>query len=197
MKYAPVIKSGWDWLTGKRGPSRSGSISKLEKNYIAGLKEQASRGMTQAQVNQTMGRTTRAIGVETDIAKTNVMGTSAVQGLEDSSVMAEQLKDVDLAGSAEVATTARKVAADNIKMQEVAKSKLGAYGMQQTNQNYSEALQHYANQENRLSSVFNAVSGWGSEYLGGLQNKADLEKLKGTDWWEKLSPEEKARILYG
>ncbi len=196
MKYAPQIKSGWDWLTGKRGPSRSGSISKYEKNYIAGLKQQAKTGMTQAQVNQTMGLTTRAMGTETEIAKTNVMGNAVNTGLEDSGVVAEQMMDVDLAGSAEVAATARKVAEDNIAMQESAESKLGAYGIQRTNQNYNEALRHYANQENRMGSVMNTISQFGSEYLGGLKNKADLEKLKSTDWWEKLSPEEKARILY-
>lgn len=197
LKYAPKIASGWDWLTGKKGPSRSGSMSKLEKNYLSGLKLQANQGMSAAQVDQTMGTTTRTMGIETDIAKTNVMGNAYNQGLEGSAVVAEQLKDVDLAGSAEVAATARKVAADNIKIQESAKSKLGAYGIQKSNQQYSEALNHYANQEGRLSSVLDTVSGWGSDYLTGLETEAEHEELKSKEWWDKLTAAEKAEIMYG
>jgi|TARA_Y100000034_G_scaffold72793_1_gene87716 hypothetical protein len=190
MKYAPYIKQGWDWLTGG-GPSRSGSMSKMERNYLKQLKLRAERGMDPSQVNQLMSQTTRSVGVETDISKANVMGTSAVQGLEDSSVMAEQLKDVDLAGSAQVATTARNVAAENLRIQEQAEEELGAYGMQQTNQNYSEALNHYSG----LDNILGTISGLGGDYLTGLANKSKLEEYQNASWWKDLDDEVKFKII--
>jgi hypothetical protein len=190
MKYAPMIKQGWDWLTGG-GPSRSGSMSKMERNYLKQLKLRAERGMDPSQVNQMMGQTTRSVGVETDISKANVMGTSAVQGLEDSSVMAEQLKDVDLAGSAQVATTARNVAAENLRIQEQAEKELGSYGVKQTNQNYSEALNHYSGLDNILSTI----SGLGNDYLTGLTNKSKLEEYENAPWWDDLDPDQRRKII--
>lgn len=194
-KYAPAIKQGWDWLTGKKGPSRSGSVSAAEKSYIANLKLRMKEGMSGQQVNQMLSQTTRAVGTATDLAKTNVQGVAVSQGIEDSGVVAEQMLNVDQSGSAEIAQTARMIAEENLKIQESSRVEMGKYGIQQSNQKYSEALRDYASQEGRIGGVLKTVSGVAGDYMTDLEHSADLEQFEGLDWFQALTPEQKADLI--
>jgi len=194
-KYAPLIKSGWDWLTKKKGPSRSGSVTAAERAYMKNLQQRMKMGMSPQQVNQMMSTTTRAQGIETNLAKTNIQGMGVKQGIEDSGVLAEQMTNVDLAGSEQIAITARRVAEKNIEIQNKAQKTMGEIGIKRTDTAYNEALEHYATQEGRISSVLGGVSEIGSNYLATLEQSGQMGRIGEQDWFKDLTADQKAKIM--
>jgi hypothetical protein len=197
LKYGPTIKAGFEWLTKKSVPKRSASMSQYEKRYVGFLRDRANQGMGREAVNQQLGMTSRTVGQMGQIGKANVMGVNVAQGMEGSSVMAEQLVGVDTTGQVQMAQTARNIAMQNLQIKKDAEMQLGNYGIRQTDQSYREALENRARQDESANAFIGSLSGMAGNYLSGQEDAAWQADLQAEPWWEKLSPDLKAKLMYG
>ena len=102
-KYAPLAAQGYQWLFGKGGPTRAGSVSGQERNYMNWLQSRSKTGMGQGAINEQLGMTSRAAHQGVDVAKANIMGGAIAGGIEGSGVVAEQGVQADSAATLAIA----------------------------------------------------------------------------------------------
>lgn len=174
-KYAPVVKKGFDWLTGKTPPTRMGSRSGEEKAYMNALQSRMRQGMTGAEINQQLGMASRNIGQATQNQMANVQGTAVRQGLENSGVAAQMQAQVGANQQLGMAQVARDIAARNMAMKRQAEQEFGQMGMRMSDMRYQDALAKRASRDQNLNAVLGAASNIGAGYLNRKQNKQDIE----------------------
>tara|TARA_R100000278_G_C5438820_1_gene152970 strand:+ start:236 stop:871 length:636 start_codon:yes stop_codon:yes gene_type:complete len=175
-KYAPVVKKGFDWLTGgNKPPTRMGSRSGEEKAYMNALQSRMRQGMTGAEINQQLGMASRNIGQATQNQMANVQGTAVRQGLENSGVAAQMQAQVGANQQLGMAQVARDIAARNMAMKRQAEQEFGQMGMRMSDMRYQDALAKRASRDQNLNAVLGAASNIGAGYLNRKQNKQDIE----------------------
>ena len=197
MKNVGTFKAGYDWLFGKKAPGRAGSMSPHESKYVNFLQSQAKTGMGQQVINQQLGATSRAAHQGVDVAKANIMGSGIAQGIEGSGVMAEQGVVADSAATLSMASAARSIAEKNRQVKESAQTKLGEYGMRDTDQRYQEALAERARKSGAANRFFGGVKELGTEMVGNQEDAAWKEKIMNAPWFKDLPPDVKEKILAG
>ena len=202
LKYAPAIKKGYDWLKGDGLPTRSGSQSDQEKNYINFLQSRAKTGLGQDVINQQLGSTSRQVSQPTDIAKANITGSAISQGIEGSGVVAEQGVAADSARTLAMANAARKIAQANQQAKDSAQTKLGEYGMQTTDAAYRDALANRAYKDDQSPNFFGTVGQIGEDILTTRDKESDkrvkakiLEKIKQLPGWDKMSEKDRMDLI--
>lgn len=197
-KYAPVIKKGFDWLTGRnKPPTRMGQRSQEERQYMNALQSRMRQGMTGAEINQQLGMASRNIGQVTQNQMANVQGTAVRQGLENSGVAAQMQAQVGATQQLGMAQVARDIAARNMQMKRQAEQEFGQMGMRYSDMRYQDALSRRAARNQQTNELLSAASSIGGNYLEGLKSSARSQQIQNQPWFQDLTPEQKAKILYG
>ena len=197
LKHSGTLAAGYDWLAGKRSPTRSANISSAEQNYLKFMQSRAKTGLGQDVINQQLGATSRAAHQGVDIAKANIMGSGIAQGIEGSGVMAEQGVVADSAATLAMANAARSIADKNRQVKDEYEAKLGQYGVSQTNQRYQEVLAEKARKKGAFGAFAGGVSGIASDYLAKQEVDETVATAKKEGIWEKLTHEQQMQILMG
>ena len=197
MKHAGTFAAGYDWLAGKRSPTRSANISSAEQNYLKFMQSKAKTGLGQDVINQQMGNVSRAAHQGVDVAKANIMGGGIAQGIEGSGVMAEQGVVADSAATLAMATAARSIADKNRQVKDQYEAKLGQYGVSQTNQRYQEVLAEKARKKESFGAFASGASGIASDFLSKQEIDETVATAKKEGIWEKLSHAQQMQILMG
>ena len=197
-KYAPLVKKGWDWLTGKKKKVPGRQASPLEQNYVNFLQSQAKQGIDPAQQNLMMGAAGRGAAQGVNQMSAGIMNRGVMQGLEGSAVMSQQLAAADSVGAGQLAQTAREIAFKNFQVKQTAQDKLGGIGQMRSNANWTTAKQQFDFDNQRESNTMSQISTIASDFLTKKKNKDILTDLKDSGYDLKdLPPEILIQIMGG
>ena len=99
------------------------------------------------------------------------------------------------AATLSMASAARSIAEKNRQVKESAQTKLGEYGMRDTDQRYQEALAERARKSGAANRFFGGVKELGTEMVSNRENEAWKEKIMNAPWFTDLSFEQQQKIL--
>ena len=196
-KYAPLAAQGYQWLFGKGGPTRAGSVSGQERNYMNWLQSRSKTGMGQGAINEQLGMPSRAAHQGVDVAKANIMGGAIAGGIEGAGVVAEQGVQADSAATLAMANAARSIAEKNRQVKDQAQVALGQHGISQTNQRYQEALANSARRDTQGTDLVNEFAALGKEYSGKVEHQGRLDMYVNEEWFQNLPEKIQMLILSG
>ena len=197
-KYAPLVKKGCDWLTGKKKKVPGRQASPLEANYVNFLQSQAKQGIDPAQQNLMMGAAGRGAAEGVNKLSSGIMNRGVMQGLEGSAVMSEQLAAADSVGAGQLAQTAREIAFKNFQVKQTAQDKLGGIGQMRSDANWSTAMKQFNFDNQRESKTMDQISSMATDFISKRKNKDILTDLKDSGYDLKdLPPEILIKIMGG
>ena len=197
-KYAPLVKKGWDWLTGKKKKVPGRQASPLEQNYVNFLQSQAKQGIDPAQQNLMMGAAGRGAAQGVNKLSAGIMNRGVMQGLEGSAVMSQQLAAADSVGAGQLAQTAREIAFKNFQVKQTAQDKLGGIGQMRSDANWSTAMKQFNFDNQRESKTMDQISSMATDFISKRKNKDILTDLKDSGYDLKdLPPEILIKIMGG